>query len=929
MTYLIKNILLTAFLLEISICSFAQVVSSGKDTIAYNRNEVKQIGYATQPDYMLSSSISTVSGDKLERTFSTNLYNSLIGILPGLTVTQSSDEAGVVSNTILARGIATFTGSRNMLILVDGFENSFSELVPSEIESVTLLKDASATAIYGLRGANGVLLVKTKRGNNSSLKVNISSQIGFQQASRLPKYLNSNDFAKYYNQAQMNDGLTPVRYSPEDLEAYRTGSDPLYHPDVNWYNEVLSKTSPLYNFNMNFRGGDNTVKYFVLLNAISNDGLLKRTEGLSDNTKNQSYNRYNIRSNIDLNITRQFSAAVTLGINIADKVNPGGQNTNGLFDLLGTINPNSFPVYNPNGSFGGNGNFSNPLGDILETGYWSSNSRNLNAALKLTQKLDAITEGLSVSGGISFNSYYIGYSNKNKTYQRYPISLGSDSSVVYGSPFGQESSLTGNEGQSSQWRNYTLEGFVNYNRTFGKNQLDVITGYSTESQVITGGEQPFVHTGLLGRYTLTNSKKYIGEFSFAYQGSENFAPGKQYGFFPAGSVGWIISEENFLKNNPVIKFLKLRTSYGLTGNDAIGGSRFMYSQYYTNSGGYYWGIGNTVNYGVTQGPLANPNITWEKESKFNIGLEANLSNKMDISVDYFNNNRYDILATPNRDVPTYIGVDLPLLNVGEVGNQGFEATLKYNGNSGKNFKYFVELNTWMAKNKILYNSEAQQPNDYMYTTGRTINQPYALVALGFYTQDQIDDPLIAKPTWKNVSPGDIMYKDQNDDNIIDGNDWYPVGYTSIPELSFGLNLGCTFYGFDFSALIQGVTNRTVYLGSSYFKAFQGSGSISEFALNSWTPETATTATYPRLTTKNDQNNYQTSTFWQRDGSFIKVRNVELGYTFKKVLKSNSDIRFYLNGTNLLSFDHIKVLDPESMSGYPAVRTFSFGAKIQL
>lgn len=930
MTYIIKNIVLGVFLLVIPACIMAQrAVVPDNGTIASLRTDTIHNGYTSQPYYKVIGSVSTVSGERLEKTFSPNIYNSLIGVLPGLTVTQSTDEPGVVSNTMLSRGIATYTGGRDMLILVDGFESAFSELLPSEIESVTLLKDASATAIYGLRGANGVLLVKTKRGAVSPLKVSVSSQIGFQQASRLPEYLNAYDFARLYNQAQINDGETVLKYSPEDLEAYRTGSDPVYHPDVNWYNEVLSATSPLYNFNMNFRGGDQTVKYFVLLNALSNDGLLKRTEGFSDNTKNQSYKRYNIRSNIDLNINQLFSAAVTLGVNITDKVNPGAQNTSGLFNLLSLVNPNSFPVKNPNGTFGGNGNFSNPLGDIVETGFWSSNARNLNAALRLTQKMDALTPGLSVSGAVSFNSYYIGYSNKYKTYQRYPVTLGEDGQPVFGSPFGQESSLTGDEGQSSQWRNYTLEGFVNYYRSFGNTQLEAMTGYSSETRIITGGDQAYIHTGLLGRYTLTNRNKYIGEFSFAYQGSENFAIGNQYGFFPAGSVGWIISEEDFLQNNQVIEFLKFRTSYGLTGNDDIGGPRFMYSQKYAYSSNYFLGIGNTTIPGITQGALANPNVTWEKERKFNIGIEANLFGQLNLSFDYFYNNRFDILSTPNRDIPSYIGVDLPYLNVGKVNNQGFEASVSYHGKSGSNFKYFVELNAWMAKNKIVYNSEAQQPYDYMYSTGRSINQPYALVALGFYTQSDIDNPLVAKPTWKEVKPGDISYKDQNGDNIIDGNDWYPVGNTSIPELTVGLNLGCTFYGFDFSALIQSVTNRSVFLNDNYFKAFQANGKISEFALNSWTPETASTATYPRLTTKNDQNNYQTSTFWQRDGSFLKIRNVELGYTFKKILQTNSDVRFYLNGTNLLSFDQIKVLDPESMSGYPAVRTFSFGAKVQL
>jgi TonB-linked SusC/RagA family outer membrane protein len=929
MTYKNKNAILIAFTFGVSFSSFSQDMSFKKDTIADKYQEVKVIGFAKQSDYKVTSAISTVSGADLQKNFSTNLYNSLIGRLPGLTVTQSSDEPGVVSNTMLARGSATYTGGKNMLILVDGFKSTFSELVPEEIESVTLLKDAAATAIYGLRGANGVMLVKTKRGVISPLKVNVSLQVGTQQATRLPKYLGSYDYARLYNEAQTNNGETSLKYSNADLEAYRTGSDPLYHPDVNWYNQVLSKNSPLYNLDMNFRGGDNTVRYYVMLNVLSNDGLLRSTEGLSENTKNESYKRYNIRSNLDLNVTKQFSAEITLGVNVADESNPGAQNTSSLFNLLGLINPNSFPVYNPNGSFGGNGNFTNPLGDILETGYWSSNSRNVNSSIKLTQKLDVVTQGLSASAAISFNSYFIGYSNKYKTYERYPIHLGTDGNTVYETPFGQSSSLTGDESQSNQWRNSTFQGFLNYNRTLGNHQFDAMIVYSYENETLAGIQQSYRHVGLGGQFTYTNNNKYVGEFSFGYQGSENFAVGKQYGFFPAGSLGWIASQENFLKGNPIIKFLKFRISYGLTGNDDIGGSRFMYVQNYIYTSGYYLGTDNTETRGISQGSLANPNVTWEKEKKFNIGFDANLYGNIDLSFDYFNNNRYDILSKPNRDIPSYIGVDLPYLNVGKVNNKGFEASVKYKNNLSKKIQYFVEANAWMSKNKIIYNSEAKQQEDYLYRTGRRIDQPYVLEALGLYTEEEIEDPSVAKPVWKDVKPGDIRYKDQNGDNIINSYDYYPIGYTDIPEITLGLNLGCTFNGFDFSAFFQGVTNRTVYLSDSYFKAFQSKGKISEFALNRWTPETASTATYPRLSETDDVNNFLSSTFWQRNGSFVKLRNVEIGYNIKNVLKTNTDLRVYVNGTNLFSIDYIKVLDPETMSGYPAVRTFSVGAKIQL
>ncbi len=878
---------------------------------------------------LISNNLSVISGSELEKMFVPNLLNSLMGRIPGLTVSQGSDEPGVVSNSLLSRGIATYTGGTQMLVLEDGFASSFSELIPEEIESIKLLKDAAETAIYGLRGANGVLLVTTKRGLISPLKVSFSTQVGFQQANRLPHFLGSYDYARLYNEALANNGVPNPRYSDTDLEAYKTGSDPLYHPDVNWYEQVLRQRSPLSKFNLNFKGGDKTVRYNVMINELSNEGLLIRTGNLSANSKDQSYNRVNVRSNLDLNITKSFSAAITLGLNIEDKTNPGAQTTSNLFNLLGLINPNSFPVYNPNSSFGGNGNFTNPLGDIIQTGYYTSNARGLNTSIRLKQELDVITKGLSISGALSFNSYYIGNSNKTKTYERFPITLGPDGNPVYGTAFGQKSSLVGDESSSSQWRNSTQELYLDYNRTFENHRVDIETKYSNEQENQVGGQQAYRHVGVNGFISYTYNNKYNANFSFGYQGSENFAIGKQYGFFPAGGLSWVASEEGFLKDNPIVSYLKFRTSYGLTGNDDIGGTRFMYKQNYIYSANYYLGTTNATLNGIIQGALANPDVTWEKEAKFNIGFDTKLFKKLDISFEYFNNNRFDILSTPNRDIPSYIGVDLPYLNVGKVNNQGFEVSATYNVEVNKDVQYYIQAQAWMAQNKIVYNSEAKQQEDYFYKTGRQIFQPYVLQALGFYTDAEIVDATVAKPTWQVVKAGDIKYKDQNGDGIIDGNDYFPIGKTSTPEVTFGLNLGCKFYGFDFSAFFQAVTNRTIYLGASYFKAFQSKGNISDFALNRWTPETAATATYPRLSAADDLNNYQSSTFWQRDGSFIKLRDVELGYTFKNLISSSKgDLRVFVNGTNLFSLDYLKVLDPEAMSGYPSVKTVSFGAKIQ-
>lgn len=913
----------------------------GQDSLSLK----KHIGYDTQEEYKISSSISSIFGEELSKTFTPNLLNSMIGKLPGLTITQGSDEAGVIDNTLRARGTGTFQGLRDPLIVIDGFVTQYkdadgylrsllSQLTAEEIESITLLKDASATAIYGLRGANGVLLVNTKRGLNAPLKINVNTQIGFQQPTRMPKFLNSYDYANLYNEAYCAVNNGNKFYNDDVLNAYRDGTDKYLYPDVNWYDETLRNRAEIYKVGMNFQGGNNIVKYFVLLNYLGNNGLLRKTEDLSENTKNQSYDRYNIRSNLDINISKNLSADITIGLAIEEKITPAGvdvgKNTNDFFSRIQQLPPNAFPVHNPDNTWGGNSSRSNPLANITDRGYWKHGSRNINSALKLTEKLNMLVPGLSVSGAISFNSYYLGYSNRYANYEYYSI-IGKDvdQNYIYSTAYGKKEQLTIDDGISDQWRNSTIQGSVNYNNVFDLHEIDALLLYSLENETY-GRQQPFIHEGLAGRLSYTYNRKYSGEFAMGIQATETFAKGKRTGFFPAGSIAWIVSEEDFLRDNDLINFMKVRLSYGLTGNDKINGdTRFMYEQEYGEKEGYNFGIANGYIPGYRQLRLANPDITWEKERKGNVGLEITLAKHFELSFDYFNNQRYDILCLPGNSIPSYIGAELPYMNVGKTKNRGFELGILYSNSVGKDFNYYAKLNAWFAKNEIIYMSESvrAENNAHLYQTGLPINQPFYLEAIGFYTQAEIDDPDVAKPTWKDVLPGDLRYKDWNSDGIIDNNDRYPFDYTDIPELTLSFTVGFEYKNFDFYSFFHTAINRTVYLNTDYYKAFQNNGSISEFALNRWTSEeSANSATYPRLSLTNEQNNYRESTFWKCNGNFLKLRNVELGYTFRNVIPSdNSDLRLFINGSNLFSIDAVKGYDPERIGGYPAVRTLSLGA----
>jgi TonB-linked SusC/RagA family outer membrane protein len=456
--------------------------------------------------------------------------------------------------------------------------------------------------------------------------------------------------------------------------------------------------------------------------------------------------------------------------------------------------------------------------------------------------------------------------------------------------------------------------------------------YNADDYTRSGNYFPAKHNNLSGRVTYGYNQKYVAEVSFAYMGSAYFAPDKRYGFFPAASLGWIVSNEGFLKNNKVVNFLKLRGSYGVVGNDSIGGGTFMFNQYYPYTGSYYFGLTQATFSSIVQGSPANPNVTWEKEKSFNFGLEATIMNHIDFTFDVFNRQRYDILVQPLSTDPDFMGYTKPYLNQGKSSNKGFEATLRFHNDETKELKFFVEGSVSYFKNKIVYDAEAIKLYNYLYVQGNQIGQPFGLVALGFF-QDAADIAASPKQLWTVVQPGDVKYKDQNGDGKIDQNDLYPIGNTGIPNLTAGLRLGLQYKGFDFDMFFQGVTDRTVTFDGYYFQAFQNNGKVGPIALNRWTPATASTATYPRLSSMNNDNNFRYSTLWQQDGSFIKLRSIELGYTIpnnisKVVLMENA--RVFVNGSNLFSLDHMKgYRDPEiNAAVYPAYKTYSIGVRVQ-
>ena len=885
------------------------------------------------PDWQTAGAVSSVSGSELSDSYISNITNTLYGRLPGLTVQGNSAEPGADGASLYGRGIGTFGSGASLHYVIDGFpatKELFERLTPGEIESVQLLKDAAATAIYGNRAANGVLVIKTRHGETGNLKIDFNAKAGFQQPLRMPEWLGAYDYVTLYNEALANEGKEAA-YPDGLIDFYKSGKHSVLYPDINWQDEIMSKMSPVYVYSLTASGGNRSVKYLVHFNGVNNYGLLKDPSAVNDFARRQSFSRYNFRTNVDVILSRNLSAQMILGGSIEDKVTPGrNESTWNVIDLASTVAPNAFPVLAAEGKIGGNAAFDNPVAELTEAGYISYNGRTAQASLRLTEKLGFITEGLSLTGAISFNNYYKSYSNKTSTYMKYMPMKDSAGEISYQS-FGEDTSLQGDESSSYQWRNLAVNGALNYDRAFAdKHYVNAMVSVNYDDYTVSGTTLPFKNLGLAGRASYSYDKRYVAEFSFGYFGNDNFPKAGRYGFFPSGAVVWNISEEEFLRDVKAVNTLRVRASYGLVGNSDIGGSRYMHNQYYVWGPSYNFGATNQSAGTYLEGEKANPFVTWEKDKKLNVALEARFFDGLYLSFDWFRNHRYDILTTPYSSLPNWLGFSKPKMNVGIVDNTGFEAVLGYK-ETKREFKWFAQASAWYAHNTVVFNSEAPQLYDYRYSTGHVVGQPFVLEAVGFF-RDQADIDASPKHTFTQVRPGDIKYKDQNKDNVINEDDFYPLGHTNVPEITLAADLGFEFKGFDLSVQLQAALNRTVYLEGKAYHAFQNNGKVSSFALGRWTDQTADTATYPRLSTTGDKNNYQYSSFWQRNGNFLKIRSVEMGYTISGPGMQRAhiqELRIYLSGTNLFSFDHMDgFADPEVLYGYPAVRTLNLGFNLK-
>ena len=902
------------------------------DTVSLKPSNLREKAFANEKSWRITGAVSTISGEELRGVIASNLLNTLAAKIPGLTVISGSGEPGNDSPTLIIRGQSSWNNNTNsMLVYLDGFEvdlGTIASLSVEEVESVTVLKDASSLAAYGLKGGNGALLVKTRRGIVSKPIITLNANYGIQSPVQLPHVLNAFNYTTLYNQALQNDGL-PAKYP--DPSKYMGVNDPL-HPNVDWYKEVLTPSAPIQNYNISFRGGSQNVRYFVLVDNFSSSGLYKNASEISkDYGTNVQLSKYNVRANVDVLLTKTLTISTEISGKIEDLNRPNGVVTADFFNSLMNIPAAAFPVRNLDNSWGIGGKYdNNPEAQVKQFGVFNGHNRTVQTNFHFVQKLDAIVKGLNLNGGVSFSGQYKGTYQKAYTVPTYEILKN-----VYDNPitdaFGNNvytthgiSSASISDGESSHWNRTTYQLGLNYAQSFGQHTLTGMLLGQTNEYSYQGLTFPIRDEGISGNVTYDFSRKYIVDFSFGYNGSRDYAAGHRFGFFPAIGAAWILSDEDFMKNMNWLNYFKIKASYGLTGS-RNNGLRFLFDQFGENNTSWYFGT-NSYYSGMNEGRLPNMNASWEKKAALNVGFETVLFKDLSVSFDLFNEKMSGILQIPGN-IPQFGGLLLPYENIGKVTNHGFEAAIKYNGNVSPDFKINVGLNVSYAKNKIDYMSETPQPFSYLYNTGFPIGQLRGLHMVGYYQTSDFDGsgnliPGVVKSSYGIVKPGDIKYQDQNGDGVIDNRDVKPMKYNPIPEYTFGLNLGLKYKGFDMTMFFQAVTHRTIVLPSYLVIPFAGGNNVTQYTYDNWKKTSS-----PALTTLANQNNLQLSELYLLNAGFVKLRTIELGYTISKLsfIKGKDPLRIFVNGTNLLTSDKISSLEAENLSmGYPLMKSVNFG-----
>lgn len=920
--------------------------------------EVVVVGYGTQKKASVVGAISTVKPSLLQVGTSRTLGNNLGGQITGVIAVQRSGEPGYDASDIKIRGISTFAGGTSPLVLVDGIERSLNDVDPASIESFSVLKDAAASAVYGVRGANGVILVNTKRGFVGKPTIQVRTEHAIQEPTKLPSFIRAAPYMTLINELATDAGK-PKPFSDDRILNTANNYDPDLYPDVNWIDAITKDYAETTRTSLNVAGGSEVLRYALTASYYNEKGILAKDPKQSYDSET-NLNRAIVRTNIDLNLSKTTLLRVNVG-GFLQQLQKGDSSTDYLFSTAFETTPFAHPAIYSDGTIPKVPARPNPWAISTQQGYYKQGNSKIESFVSLEQDFsNLITSGLKGKLVYSFDNYSANRVTRHKDPDYYNVASGRDieGNLIHDiQQYGQEFLGYSNGGEYGDRRVY-LEASTTYGRTFGKHDLNGLLLYNQNSYD-NGGIQPYRHQGFAGRASYGFDRKYIGEFNFGYNGSENFAKGERFGFFPSVALGWIASEEKFMEPyKDVVNKLKFRGSYGLVGNDDIGSNRrFAYQTTINgNSSGYSWGTG-TGNYigGIQEGEVGVDNLTWEKVAKTDIGLELGIWNMLDLTVDVFKEKRKDIFIR-RATVPTQAGfINTPFANFGKMENKGFEVALNLNKQITPDFYMNWRVNFTYVENKVTERDEPALVKElYPYKSGTGIpnNTLWGQTALGLYTKDDFDavtgllnTDLPQSQLGGLVRPGDIKYLDRNADGIINALDEGFIGGTRDPQIIYGFGSTSKYKQLDLSFFFQGVGKTYEIIGqggedSARFIPGSGTGTLGNIYTNydnRWTEENPSQDVFwPRLSYGTNTNNSVASTWWKKDMSFIRLKSIELGYSLKKDTAEKiklGGLRLYVSGNNLFYISKFKLWDPEldTRTGlkYPSTKSILFGLDINL
>ena len=875
--------------------------------------------------------VSPFRGMQLLRT-DANTKSDIVGAIPNVGGGIYGDNSEFL---ISARG-------QSPVAIVDGVERDLYSIDPEAIESVTIQKDALSNMFLGMRSSRGALIITTKNPDaKGGFHLSLTGKFGISSALKSgPNPLSAYQYAYLLNEALLNDGKSPL-YTYDDFEAYRNGTSPYLHPDVNWKDAIMNNSTTSQAYNLNVTGGGRVAQYFVSLGYYSENGLFKTSDANSYNT-NFKYNRYLITSKVNINVTDEFKVSMSLMGRIEEGNQPGGISGTGYSDLLSNVwqTPNNaYPVLNPNGTYGGNASYTQNLyAQTTGSGYISSNTRDVVGTINLKYDFDKLVRGLSVGATGNISSQVRNAIVRTKQAQVFQYSITQQGNEAY-DKYGDVSSQTNSYRPVSTYQYMYGKMYVDWERQFGMHGVKASLWGDTRT-ILNNYDLPMIPSNIGQKVEYNYDNKYFAQAAVTESYYNRYDNGRRWGTFWAVGLGWDISKEKFMEASKIDQ-LKLRATYGHTGNGIDNAGYFSYLKRYNEDGGFWYSNGTSMSNGGSVSeisPLANTLLTWEKGRKVNVGLDLTLlKNRLTLSADYYNDYYYDILQSRGKSIEL-LGIAYPAENIGKTRYYGLETQLSWQDHIGK-VNYYVSANWSMEQNKRLFKDEQYVPYDYLKMTGQPTGTIYGLVATGFLTAKDIADGYPVMNGFNNIQAGDVKYKDMNGDGEINEFDRTVIGGDK-PTCYFGIDLGFEWKGLEVTALIQGAYNRDLYnsdrtllegfqvIGQSYGQAYTN-------LLNRWTPETAETATYPRLTAGGNMYNYGNnwnSSLFVQNGNYIRLKNATVSYklpeNFCRNYLGGLRVKIFVQGQNLLTWSRTRLQDPEvTFTSYPLQRTITTGINL--